>query len=255
MNEVSSILVALSCLDAEITAFDMKEKAILSERQKFATEVKQLEQALAQVGASHAAATERQAAEEAKLRDEQRKIVERRKQLSALGGSKSARLLEREVDVAGRAIVQLEAKVVATLEEVEKLDRKRQETQLNLEVKQQEKDTLEPGWADTLATVKESVTSKKKEREANLLLLTPPIRQTYTRVGSRYPGSAVARAEGGSCKACFRALPAQVFNSVLMGKELVQCPGCSRILVSSELFPPKDGAEASKPAAVVADAA
>ena len=58
------------------------------------------------------------------------------------------------------------------------------------------------------------------------------------RVNTRYPGEAVAAANKGSCRSCFRALPAQTYNQVLAGNILIQCPGCSRILVYQE---PKGG--------------
>lgn len=236
MNEVSTLLVALSRLDAEITQIQSKEKALIAERQKADGEIRELQQGLTQASTQHAAALERQSAEEAKLRDEQRKIVERRKQLTALGGSKSARILEREVDVAGRAILQLESRVVSMLEDAEKIEKKRQELQSTLETKSGEQAATSADYEAKLAALREELQAKKTQRDENLVGLPPQAKQSYSRISTRYPGSAVARAESGSCQACFRALPAQIFNTVLSGKELVQCPGCNRILVSGELF-------------------
>ena len=236
MNELSSILVCLSRLDAEISVLEAKEKSIKSESEKFEQDCRALENSLNQLNAQHGAALSQQTAEENKLKEEQRKIVERRRQLSALGGSKSAKLLEREVDVAGRAILQLESRVVGMIEELEKVEKRRQDVQNNLEIKQKEKEALTNTWKDMLVGIHEDLGGKRGQREEALGCLTPQIKSTYSRISTRYPGSAVTKAATGTCQSCFRALPAQIFNTVLGGKELVQCPGCSRILVSAELF-------------------
>lgn len=239
MNEVSSVLVALSQLDSEISDLEAKDKTIHNEQLKFEKDCQQLEQSVAQLSAQHAASLEKQSVEEAQLKEEQRKIVERRKQLTALGGSRSAKLLEREVDVAGRAIMLRESRVVGMLEELEKLEKRRLEAQMQLELKVKEKETLAATWSEMRSALRQQLAEKSGTRETQLAQLSPQIKQTYLRISSRYPGTAVAKAEAGCCQCCFRSLPAQVFNNVIAGRELIQCPGCSRILVANELFAPQ----------------
>jgi len=55
----------------------------------------------------------------------------------------------------------------------------------------------------------------------------------YERVRAKYPAQPVAVADNGSCSACFRSLPPQLFNEVLQGEKILQCPGCARILVAA----------------------
>ena len=69
----------------------------------------------------HREGASRQALEEHRLKDEEKKIVDRRKQLSAIGGAKSAKLMERELDIATRVLQTMEQNAVQTLEEVDRL--------------------------------------------------------------------------------------------------------------------------------------
>jgi predicted nucleic acid-binding Zn-ribbon protein len=66
--------------------------------------------------------------------------------------------------------------------------------------------------------------------------LTPGIEEkeltTYNRVvASR--GIAIATVDRGTCSGCYMKVPAQTHNLALLGKEMVCCPSCGRILTAS----------------------
>jgi len=53
---------------------------------------------------------------------------------------------------------------------------------------------------------------------------------TYNRILAAREGQALAELDGKACQACFIDVPANVVVRVQRGSELVNCPGCSRIL-------------------------
>ncbi len=53
---------------------------------------------------------------------------------------------------------------------------------------------------------------------------------TYNRVLAAREGQALAELDGRACQACFIDVPANIVVRVQRGSELVNCPGCSRIL-------------------------
>jgi len=50
-------------------------------------------------------------------------------------------------------------------------------------------------------------------------------------------GMAISFAQNGSCTACFMKLPPQMFNELLKGDSLHQCPSCRRVLVYRDEIP------------------
>ena len=55
----------------------------------------------------------------------------------------------------------------------------------------------------------------------------------YTRIANRGV-VAIAFVKSGNCSLCYMRLPAQIQNLALIGKELVCCPSCGRILTSEK---------------------
>jgi len=69
------------------------------------------------------------------------------------------------------------------------------------------------------------------ERKKRLTGAIPPdALTTYNRVLAARQGQALAELDGKACQACFIDVPANVVVRVQRGSELVNCPGCARIL-------------------------
>lgn len=55
----------------------------------------------------------------------------------------------------------------------------------------------------------------------------------YTKLLAAREGQALAQLEGRACQACFMDVPPNLVVRLSRGSELVQCPGCSRILYNA----------------------
>lgn len=56
----------------------------------------------------------------------------------------------------------------------------------------------------------------------------------YERVARSHGGIGVARVDGGTCQGCFVSIPPQLYNEILKGGSLIQCPFCQRFLYHLE---------------------
>ncbi len=235
MQEQSRLLVGLSATDATLLDRVTERKAIDERRASELGAIEQLRVASAAIEAQRKDTTQKQDEEQTRLREEERRIVERRKQLMALGGTRAAKLLEREIDIASRTIQGIEQKVMQLLNEVEAIEAKVASMRKDIDDKQLSFEDSLPGMEKRTAELDADIKSLQAARDKTFEALDERVRGLYLRVHARYPGAAVARAASSSCRACYRALPAQTFNQVLAGNALIQCPGCSRILVSAEV--------------------
>jgi predicted nucleic acid-binding Zn-ribbon protein len=114
-----------------------------------------------------------------------------------------------------------------------------------VEAKQKEIDASSAKIAELeLATADESARVEKEVAELNVsqdeLLrkretLTPHVPDKelaiYTRIVATR-GTAISYVSGVNCSACYLRLPAQFVNLAMLGKELVTCPSCGRILTT-----------------------
>ena len=74
----------------------------------------------------------------------------------------------------------------------------------------------------------DDLTSSRKGRLSDSI--PPEALSVYTRLLAAREGVALAEIDGRMCQACFMEMPTNVVVRVTRGNELVQCPGCSRIL-------------------------
>ena len=96
---------------------------------------------------------------------------------------------------------------------------------------QSQYDEEHPEMEKELKVLNKEISGFDKKKDKQLDNLEDRIRNLYLRVQTRYQADPVALAAKNSCRSCYRALPHQTYNQVLAGNMLMQCPGCSRILV------------------------
>ncbi len=70
----------------------------------------------------------------------------------------------------------------------------------------------------------------KTQKEQSVTQLSPETKQLYNRIVEKKNGIALATVSGEVCSGCQIRLRAQTINEVMIGKFLVLCDNCSRIL-------------------------
>ncbi len=242
-TEAARSLLQLSRSDVEIQVLKNRIQDIEQQQRLAQQDLAERRAVLAKADASAADAAGRQAEEEERLRVEQRKIVERRKHLSSIGGTRGAKLMEREIDISARTVQQMEQKVLSMLEETEQLKNNAARLRSELELKQLECESALPESEQITGECKARLAMLEERRSRAVAALEERVRTLYVRVSGRYPGGAIALADAGACRSCYRSLPAQTFNQIIAGSVLLQCPGCSRILLPAGLAAEDGGAD------------
>lgn len=224
-------LLALSDADREIVLLSNRKadtEAGLKSRQ---SAISQEKQRLVLLDKAHSERAQRQTAHESKLREAEKRVVERRKQLNDMGGAKAAKNLEREIDASTKFISGLEEELLKLMDDAEKA-KAVADTQRALIERLEGELAGELEKAKTILTeVEEKLSGHVATRDALAAETESVSLRLYDRVRTKYPVGAVAIAENCSCLGCFRSLPPQLFNLVLAGGTLQQCPSCHRILV------------------------
>jgi len=231
-NSVTDTLLQLCDLDAQLHVLDQQRIELTSERDTLAADLNFKRRRLAELENAHKEGRLKQVMEQHRLRDENEKIVNRRKQLTAVGGAKVAKYVEREIDIASRSLEAMEASAIRALQEVDQLEGQLQPQRTDVEKLELEFEGFSQQATEKLTSLEKELKSLAKDRDNATLLVDERLLRLYNRVRTRYPAEAVARALEGACQSCSRALPSQTYNQILAGNLLIQCPGCSRILVS-----------------------
>ena len=232
MNKnVSKNLLSLAESDKKIQILSCKKEGIESKRLELQTQIDSLKLKLKNEEETLQIAKADLQAEEQNLQDEQDRIVERRKQLTTIGGAKAAKLVEREIEISARSLSSLEESSSQAMSKVDDFEQK--VMVFKEEIEKYENALLEnKDDQDTeLSNIEKELKSLTPGRSRVFKKLDDRLQRLYSRVMNRYPDGAVAVAYEGACQRCFRFLPSQTYNQVLAGNALIQCPGSSRILV------------------------
>ena len=227
----NKILFELSEKDHQIVVLHSKRSELEESRERFVGELSEAKEMLSRLEQELEESSARQSMDEGRLKDEEARIIDRRKQLTGIGGAKAAKLVEREIDIAAKSMEALESRVLDSVGEVERLESQVAELREKVEEMEAQFEEEEPGRQKDLKGIDKEVGSLSTSRDKVINKLDARLKALYVRVSSRYPGDAVAVAKAGACRSCYRALPPQTYNQVMAGNSLLQCPGCSRILV------------------------
>lgn len=232
-DKVGKTLSSLSEVDREVATLRNRKKHIETQHEDISSELSQVITRLDELDTGRIEAEKKHTFEEQRLKEEETKIVERRKQLTTIGGAKSAKLVERELDIATRLLESLEKTATEAFESLDNIKAQLSDISDRRSGLEQSLEELKKESAPEIEEIEKNLGKLNKQREGLLEKLEPRLQGLYSRVNERYPGEAVAVAADGACQSCCRALPQQRYNQIMAGNLLIQCPGCSRILVYS----------------------
>jgi predicted nucleic acid-binding Zn-ribbon protein len=92
--------------------------------------------------------------------------------------------------------------------------------------------------------IESELAAENKKRNAAMSELPSNLRARYEAV-TKHRGSGVAAAVDGSCTSCHISISPMIYQEVMRGQELHQCPSCHRILYYAEVAPDLPGSNKS----------
>lgn len=221
----------------DIQSLDSRLAEIGRLRQKIPKEIEELDENLQRARRALQQAKEeldglklKRRRKEKDLEVEMEKVRKAQSRLFEVKTNKEYQALLKEIEAAKKANSDLEEEILLIMEEMDQ----RAEA---LKLMEKEMDRTE-----------KSISQKKKELQEKLMALDveekkaqalrreiasavdPSWMLLYERIAKSHNGIAVVRVDGGTCQGCFVSIPPQLYNEILKGREMAQCPFCQRFL-------------------------
>lgn len=234
VGSLLSLIIELGKIDGAIAR-------VVAEKKRYEKELEgkrtALQRADLEVAARQKAFSEKQVRykrEESEIRDEQEKLVQRRKALSTLNNYKVQQSAEREIEAAARQLQLKEETLLNFLQEVDDYEKLLHKATAESDKLRQELAQLESDAKAAFVTLEERQASYEKDRAVVRPKVDAVSLRTYERLRARYPMDVVVELKGGSCIGCYMSVGPQVVVEITKGEKLVQCPGCNRLLYIAE---------------------
>lgn len=171
---------------------------------------------------------------EKSLKEEQQKLVDRRKALTTLSNYKLQQAAEREIDHANENLSAQETVLIRMLEEIDAMSADFAGVESAFKAERDRFVVLRDETAATLSTLESREKEYVVERTSLVKLIDPASLTQYERIKGKFPMGAVAKVEQSTCSGCFMQVGPQVAVLLARGNALVRCPGCGRILFQEE---------------------
>ena len=177
--------------------------------------------------------------EDRSVKEENEKLVTRRKSLHTLGAYKLQQAAEREIDHASRQLEAREEVLLKMFDEVERMEGQLKELREGFAAKEAQKAKIIDDARAASAELDRREHDAREERESMVGLVESGALSLYERIHEKFPGDTVVSVEAGNCSACFMQVPPQVLVQLTEGKTPGRCRGCGRILYLTESSSPK----------------
>jgi predicted nucleic acid-binding Zn-ribbon protein len=148
-------------------------------------------------------------------------------------GARDLEAMQREVEHLRQQLSQVEDRLLVVLDEVEQLERRVADATTR-------RAAVEEQWgaeqSDALALSEEllrQVRACEERRSAAAGRVSPAALAIYEELNRRYRGTAIVAIERNMCRGCRIAVPSSVVTQVRLGRDLVRCPSCGRLLFGS----------------------
>jgi predicted nucleic acid-binding Zn-ribbon protein len=158
--------------------------------------------------------------------------------LKTLKTNKEYQLALKEASVAKKEISDKEAQLLDIYTKIIDTQKIADETQAKNEPRIADNQNLIAEHQKQLGELDDRVAAERAIRQEISLRIDAHIIETYNKIISRgIP--ALSLAQAGVCNECSTRLPPQIANMVCVGKDIILCPRCKRILYSEDCLLPQ----------------
>ena len=162
------------------------------------------------------------------------RYAQSKNKLNAVTNTREYNALEREMDALRKMRAQLEEERDSLRDAVEGYqadvaEKGGRTAEIAAQIREEEE-----GIAGEASRSKEDVDALLSSREALKQKLSKPLLRRYEFIAGRRSGAAVVAAVAGACSGCHMRLPPQLYNELLRGTKIHQCPSCQRLLFHDE---------------------
>lgn len=230
MNELLAQLVSLQTIDREIDQIDQAIKAEQSGLDERISALAKREALINELQEKINAQQKESRTLEGEMADKMDHVRDRQSKMMQVQTGREQTALLKEIEDAKKSAKENEEKIVAIMLSMEQLTTEMIE-QKNL--LKGEKELVAEETEKVRANI-EAINKGKKEKDGHRNEQAAKIKATvlrkYNTLRQRRNGLAVVNVVDGVCQGCFMAIPPQLFNRLLRGDELFDCPTCQRMI-------------------------
>ena len=230
MNELLAQLVALQAIDLEIDKIDQAIKAeqnglderisALAKRETFINELQEKINSEQKEGRTL----------EGEMTDKMAHVRDRQSRMMQVQTGREQTALLKEIEDAKKSAKENEEKIVAIMISVEQLTAQMTEEKNILKGEKELVAEETEKVRDNIEAINRGKKEKDGQRGEQAVKIKTSTLRKYDTLRLHRKGLAVVNVVDGVCQGCFMAIPPQLFNRLLRGDELLDCPTCQRMI-------------------------
>ena len=235
MNELTEKLVSLQEIDLKIDLIDNEIKREQEELDKRISALAGRESLISTLEEQIETLEKERRTLEDEMTDKIANVKERQSKMMQVQTSREQTALLKEIEDAKRNVKENEEKIVAIMEQVEKLtaDVTEEKNLLKADKSLVSEETEKVGSA--IETLNKGKKTKQNKRDKQAQDVEQVRIRKYDLLRQRRNGLAIVNVLGGVCQGCFMNLPPQQYNILLRGDQLLECPSCQRLIYHQPL--------------------
>jgi len=224
-------LWGLQKLDLEIIDFEKRLSEIPEKKKQYDEKMGELEEKRRKKIEEIKALEEEKTRLEKEIEEESIKIKNVENRLGYIRNPKEYQEVRKKVELAKKANKLREDEVLKKMEQIENLNK---ELEYLIPKLEEEKKKIEENIKIYLEEERQIKTAKEEliyRRSLYISKIPEDIYKKYETIREKSRGIGVSLAKNESCEGCFMNLPPQLYNLILKGDNLYNCPYCQRFLV------------------------
>lgn len=240
MNELLAQLVELQAIDLEIDQIDQAVKAeqnglderisALAKREAFINELQEQINAFQQEDRTL----------DGEMADKMAHVRDRQSKMMQVQTGREQTALLKEIEDAKKSAKENEEKIVSIMASIEQLTTQIAEEKNLLKGEKELVGEETKKVRDNIDSINKGKKAKDGLRSEQAIKIKASTLRKYDTLREHRKGLAVVNVINGVCQGCFMAIPPQLYNRLLRGDELLDCPTCQRIMYFDRLAEEKN---------------
>lgn len=230
MKDLLADLIALQNVEIEIYKAEEGLKQIPSEIEEIDSIIAARRKSFDAIDDEIASHEERKTQLETELKENQAILDAADARIKRIKTNKEYLALQREIDLAKKRKADLEDHVLAIMEKIDKKIVERDRIQHSFDADRVILDEKKERLLEQIRQL-EAVRDEYKGQDDHLRkTVDPSLLSKYDRIKQSKKGLVVVECIDGVCRGCHMHIPPQLFNDLVRGDRLINCPVCQRIL-------------------------
>jgi hypothetical protein len=226
-------LKQLQSVDTQIASINQEKYELEETLKKDEEEYKETENRIADLNNQYAQLESEKKTKEAEIQQTNEMIKRWDIRLKEAKSGREYQAFMREINSAKRDIDEIENTVLKIMEELEKIDKTREEEKNKIAmIEKRLRETAEQR-KKRISILAEQIKELELQKNEIAKNVTPSILSLYEQI-KKQRHIAIVEVKKGVCQGCHMNIPPQLYNEVIMNNRLILCPHCQRILYYSE---------------------